>query len=325
MSFTISDIYGKSPIVKLDGDITPYIEVNVSELTKDMREYTGLPNEDVSMLTATEYSLDLDEGDGGHKEWQGEDIDTNLGIVNLTIEPSSSLVYDSTQPHLADGVPESVTIRFRLRVGISNVSLAYVSPKGSSRHVFGGYYSTETDIYQVLEITDFNFNHVGQSDYGFMDFISNLDKIWDLRGESEGKYVGMMNKEVSPFYIGAYVTGLANHAGRCDLRTGYKYVSDCRILEPTQAPEKDGDIYNRHFIVQESIYAKPKEVDASMLDNKVKYDDSISKKTICDNPNKEEYKKLLDSYVPTDLHSKMENLLKEQLKLGDSHFNVALT
>ena len=203
--------------------------------------------------------------------------------------------------------------------------MAYVSPKGSSRHVFGGYYSTETDIYQVLEITDFNFNHVGQSDYGFMDFISNLDKIWDLRGESEGKYVGMMNKEVSPFYIGAYVTGLANHDGRCDLRTGYKYVSDCRILESTQAPEKDGDIYNRHFIVQESIYAKPKEVDASMLDNKVKYDDSISKKTICDNPNREEYKKLLDSYVPTDLHSKMENLLKEQLKLGDSHFNVALT
>ena len=92
MSFTISDIYGKSPIVKLDGDITPYIEVNVSELTKDMREYTGLPNEDVSMLTATEYSLDLDEGDGGHKEWQGEDIDTKLEIVNLTVEPSSSLV-----------------------------------------------------------------------------------------------------------------------------------------------------------------------------------------------------------------------------------------
>lgn len=192
--------------------------------------------------------------------------------------------------------------------------------------MFGGYYTTENAIYQVLEIKDYNGNPVGTSNYGFMDYISNLDQVWDLRGESEGKYIGTMNKDVLPYYKGAYVVGLSSGSGKCDLNTGYGFVSDCRVLEPSQAPENDGDIYNRYFVVQESIYSKPKAIGESMLDGgKVKYDNSISKKTIGDNPNKEDYKKLLDSNVPSELHSKMEKLVKEQLKLDDSHFEVSLT
>lgn len=104
VSFTISDIYGESPIVKLTDDddgISPYIEVNVTNLTKDIANYTGLPTTELSTLDATEYGLDINEGEGGHKEWTGEDIDTKIGIVNLTIEPSSSFVEDSTQSQLA--------------------------------------------------------------------------------------------------------------------------------------------------------------------------------------------------------------------------------
>ena len=102
-------------------------------------------------------------------------------------------------------------------------------------------------------------------------------------------------------------------------------MSDCKILEPSQAPENDGDIYNRCFIVQESIYAKPKMVSEPMLEGKVTYDDSISKKTIGDNPNKDDYKTLFDSNVPSELRSKMEKLVKERLKFDDSHFDVSLT
>lgn len=217
VSFTISDIYGESPMVKLtDDNISPYIEVDVTNLTKTIADYTGLPTAKLSTLNATEYGLDIneygkDEAKGGHKEWTGDDIDTKIGIVNLTIEPSSSFVDDSD-------IPESVTIRFSLRTCVSNVALVYVSPSGSARHVFGGYYTTSSEIYKVIEIKDYNGNPVGESGYGFLYYISNLDKVWDLRGtDKDGKYIGTMNKDVLPHYKGAYVVGLQNTNGTCNL------------------------------------------------------------------------------------------------------------
>ena len=67
------------------------------------------------------------------------------------------------------------------------------------------------------------------------------------------------------------------------------------------------------------------------------YDDSISKKTIRDIPNKSEYLKLMNVFydttkewrknqnIPQDMYSKMENLIQRKLLLDDSHFQVSMT
>lgn len=197
---------------------TPYLEVDVHELPRGTT-YRGLPDAEHPALTTKEYALDLDEEAKSTEFWSGDWISSKLGMENLVVR------------NVAE--EDFVTITFKLRVKVRDLTLVYLPPTESDRHVYGQYYTSSTDLRKVIGVKDFEFQPVGEMDYGFVDFVSNLNWIYSLRFDFDrSMLVGTRNFGIDSINKRAYVTGLHNPPeGEClNLASGHLFVADCNVL-----------------------------------------------------------------------------------------------